>query len=278
MWVSNPERLAREAIPQYYPHSSYASWTRALHAHSFRKLTPSTWGHPDFHRDRPEAAATIGRRRPVPKHQKASSSRVEPAELSLAELSLAPLVPQLDDDNSSTTTTEFFAGAEGGAEDAAEGVEGSAEGAGAEGGEGCGEEVGQEGCVGGGEILGSCDDLEKDKEKPTSTSLQKPSPVQAARLEALREQIVREREAMRQLKALVEKLEAQVTRARREELQQRSQVVQLASWVATAFAASAGIPMPSPLESAAALAEPRKPGAGELCSESSRLLICSAAS
>mmetsp|Transcript_16656 Transcript_16656/g.35360 ORF Transcript_16656/g.35360 Transcript_16656/m.35360 type:complete len:230 (-) Transcript_16656:59-748(-) len=77
IWVSNPERLGREHIPKYYDHSSYASWTRALHAHSFRKLTPSTWSHPSFHRDRPEAASTIVRKRPP--HRGGKPAREEKA-------------------------------------------------------------------------------------------------------------------------------------------------------------------------------------------------------
>jgi len=60
-----------------FPLRRYASWTRALHAHSFRKLTPSTWSHPSFHRDRPEAASTIVRKRPP--HRGGKPAREEKA-------------------------------------------------------------------------------------------------------------------------------------------------------------------------------------------------------
>lgn len=275
MWVSNPERMAREAIPQYYPHSSYASWTRALHAHSFRKLSPSTWGHPDFHRDRPEAAATIGRRRPTAKKpaagQPAASRSVEAAlseeqddALSLAALSLAPLTAQRDDDDDGRTTTT--------AEGDAEGDECGSEG------EKCGEKCEGEDC---GAAPGR-DEVQQQEavegETSTAAAKEKPSPVQAARLAALREQIVREREAMRQLTAAVEKLEAQVTRARREELQQRSQVVQLASWVATA-AATSGLKMPASLAGMPSLESAiRELDVSRDAIAPSPLLICSAAS
>lgn len=234
MWVSNPERLAREDIPKYYPHSSYASWTRALHAHQFRKLTPSTWRHPDFHRDRPEAAATIARRRPN-RPSKQAAGTLESLRPSEADdvLALGPLVPQHDDEAGSA-------------------AEGSADASGEE------EQAASEG---GRDVKAA----------------EQPSPVVAARLAALREQIVRERAAMQQLKGVIERLEAHVTRARREELQLRSQVVQLASWVATAFAKE-GMKLPmNSLAATAQLAEsmpPMKPA----IEPAPPLLICSAAS
>jgi len=66
-WVSNPERLARDIIPKYFGHSSYASLTRSLHAHSFNKITSNNiWSHPSFRRDSPALAKTITRKRPRP--------------------------------------------------------------------------------------------------------------------------------------------------------------------------------------------------------------------
>ena len=41
MWVSNPERLAREDIPKYYPHSSCVRRLACRPATSFH----THWGH-----------------------------------------------------------------------------------------------------------------------------------------------------------------------------------------------------------------------------------------
>ena len=61
-WVSNPDGLASRVVPNYFEHSSYASFTRSLNAHGFHKLTASTWSHPLFHRDKPEQLGQIGRK------------------------------------------------------------------------------------------------------------------------------------------------------------------------------------------------------------------------
>jgi len=52
-------------------------------------------------------------------------------------------------------------------------------------------------------------------------------------------QIIREKQLARQLKNMLEQLEANATRARREELQLRHSVVQLAQWIATTAMAPA---------------------------------------
>jgi len=53
IWISNPERLAATIIPQFFDHASYASLHRSLNSYDFHKVTPSTWKHPLFRRDRP---------------------------------------------------------------------------------------------------------------------------------------------------------------------------------------------------------------------------------
>jgi hypothetical protein len=86
VWVSNPERLARDVIPKFFGHSSYASLTRSLHAHSFNKISATDWTHPSFTRDQPELAKGITRKR--------SRSKEAPAQ-SAAEPELPPLRPVL---------------------------------------------------------------------------------------------------------------------------------------------------------------------------------------
>jgi len=76
VWVSNPERLARDVIPSYFGHSSYASLTRSLHAHSFNKISATDWTHPAFTRDEPELAKTITRKRPRAKEAPVSTALV----------------------------------------------------------------------------------------------------------------------------------------------------------------------------------------------------------
>jgi len=181
-WVSNPERLAREDIPQYYGHSSYASWTRALHAHSFRKLTPSTWAHPNFHRDDPEAAALISRKR---------SSRTKPNMKVIALPEPATSSTMTNKDNGSSNSSDV------------------------------------------------------QKVEAVDQKVEPSKEVQA-RLSVLREQIARERKTQNELNALLEKMNAETTRARREELQLRYMVVQIAQWISTAaatpgFAAATGL-------------------------------------
>jgi len=207
VWVSNPERLAREHIPAYYDHSSYASWTRALHAHSFRKLTPSTWSHPDFHRDRPESASSIVRKRPPhrggPRIRAAdplfavagnTNSGARQSRVSQKEEELLHLPPLR------ATESEERAGAA--VEDAT-------------------------------------------TRSATSSAVappplrEEPSPEVAARLRKLRERIVQEKQAVREMRTMLEALEAHATRARREELQLRHSVVHLAKWIATAAMAPA---------------------------------------
>jgi len=207
VWVSNPERLAREHIPAYYDHSSYASWTRALHAHSFRKLTPSTWSHPDFHRDRPESASSIVRKRPPhrggPRIRAAdplfavagnTNSGARQSRVSQKEEELLHLPPLR------ATESEERAGAA--VEDAT-------------------------------------------TRSATSSAVappplrEEPSPEVAARLRKLRERIVQEKQAVREMRTMLEALEAHATRARREELQLRHSVVHLAKWIATAAMESA---------------------------------------
>jgi len=217
IWVSNPERLGREHIPKYYDHSSYASWTRALHAHSFRKLTPSTWSHPSFHRDRPEAASTIVRKRPP--HRGGKPAREEKAllaepkatrvkrkdkDLKLLDTAIDKAVESLPPLTACAVKEEI--------ERQATQTKAAAAAAAA-----------------------SADTLEAGDTKKSSV----PTPEQAKRLAALKEQIIREKQLARQLKNMLEQLEANATRARREELQLRHSVVQLAQWIATTAMAPA---------------------------------------
>lgn len=81
VWVSNPERLARDVIPKFFGHSSYASLTRSLHAHSFNKISATDWTHPSFTRDEPELAKAITRKRPRSKEAPAESAATSEPEL-----------------------------------------------------------------------------------------------------------------------------------------------------------------------------------------------------
>jgi len=234
IWVSNPERLAREHISQYYDHSSYASWTRALHAHSFRKLTPSTWSHPEFHRDRPEAANAIVRKRPPHRGGKPARSKEEPPVL---------MEPKASKTSKATRVTKVGKGPKTSTvEDTEEDTEE--------------EELMQ--LLQLPPLRATASDDSADQEEPgesdtetveesdfvqvrprPAASMDQPSPQVAARLQKLREQILREKEVARQLRAMLEQLEAHATRARREELQLRHSVVQLAEWIATTAMAPA---------------------------------------
>uniref|UniRef100_A0A7S0Q1P5 HSF-type DNA-binding domain-containing protein n=1 Tax=Coccolithus braarudii TaxID=221442 RepID=A0A7S0Q1P5_9EUKA len=192
VWVSNPERLAREHIPAYYDHSSYASWTRALHAHSFRKLGPSRWSHPEFHRDRPEIAASIVRKRPP--HRGGTPATLTIVEgVNGAKAKLKEEMEQLQLPPLRATTS-----AEG--EDESEDTE-------------------------------DCTAEERPPSLPSAP--EEPSPEIVERLRKLRQQILAEKAIVRQMRGLLEQLEANATRARREELQLRHSVVQLADWIAT---------------------------------------------
>mmetsp|Transcript_7937 Transcript_7937/g.23809 ORF Transcript_7937/g.23809 Transcript_7937/m.23809 type:complete len:280 (-) Transcript_7937:663-1502(-) len=88
VWVTNPERLARDVIPKYFGHSSYASLTRSLHAHSFNKISSTDWMHPAFTRDEPEKAKTITRKRP-------RSKEAPPAISAAITANADPLFPPL---------------------------------------------------------------------------------------------------------------------------------------------------------------------------------------
>lgn len=60
--VKNPERLANLVLPQFFRHSQYASWVRALNAYSFKKAATGQWEHPHFHRDKPHLLKKIQRK------------------------------------------------------------------------------------------------------------------------------------------------------------------------------------------------------------------------
>lgn len=60
--VRNPERLANFVLPQFFRHSQYASWVRALNAYSFKKAATGQWEHPHFHRDKPHLLKKIQRK------------------------------------------------------------------------------------------------------------------------------------------------------------------------------------------------------------------------
>jgi len=70
--VKKPERLASLVLPQFFRHSQYASWVRALNAYHFKKVSTGQWSHACFHRDKPELLKKIVRKgretatRPVP--------------------------------------------------------------------------------------------------------------------------------------------------------------------------------------------------------------------
>ena len=69
--IKKPERLASLILPQFFRHSQYASWVRALNAYHFKKVATGQWQHPCFHRDRPELLKRI-----VRKPREAAASRV----------------------------------------------------------------------------------------------------------------------------------------------------------------------------------------------------------
>ena len=60
--VKNPERLANVVLPQFFRHSQYASWVRALNAYTFKKAATGQWEHPYFHRDKPHLLKKIQRK------------------------------------------------------------------------------------------------------------------------------------------------------------------------------------------------------------------------
>ena len=60
--VKKPERLASLVLPQFFRHSQYASWVRALNAYNFKKVGAGQWEHPCFHRDKPELLKNVVRK------------------------------------------------------------------------------------------------------------------------------------------------------------------------------------------------------------------------
>lgn len=60
--VKKPERLASLVLPQFFRHSQYASWVRALNAYNFKKVGVGQWEHPCFHRDKPELLKKVVRK------------------------------------------------------------------------------------------------------------------------------------------------------------------------------------------------------------------------
>ncbi len=60
--VKNAERLASRVLPQYFRHSQYASWVRALNAYGFRKDGADRWKHPSFKRGEPALLNGIRRK------------------------------------------------------------------------------------------------------------------------------------------------------------------------------------------------------------------------
>ena len=60
--VKKPERLASVVMPQFFRHSQYASWVRALNAYNFKKVSAGQWEHPYFQRDKPELLKKIVRK------------------------------------------------------------------------------------------------------------------------------------------------------------------------------------------------------------------------
>lgn len=65
--VRNPERLTREVFPQFFRHTQYSSFVRALNAYQFRKTRPGQWTNPNFQRDRPDLLKNITRKVAKPK-------------------------------------------------------------------------------------------------------------------------------------------------------------------------------------------------------------------
>lgn len=59
--VTNPERMQREVLPQFFRHSQYSSWVRAMNAYQFRKVGPGRWTNPNFKRGKPELLKNITR-------------------------------------------------------------------------------------------------------------------------------------------------------------------------------------------------------------------------
>jgi len=76
-------------------------------------------------------------------------------------------------------------------------------------------------------------------EEGAATRVLTASASEAARLRKLRERVLSEKQAVCQMRVVLEQLEAHATRARREELQLRHLVVHLAEWIATAAMAPA---------------------------------------
>jgi len=249
VWVSNPERLGRELIPKYYGHSSYASWTRALHAHSFHKISPSTWAHPKFHRDLPVLNDIVRKKanksRPAAAASgsdqvgQSSSWTLDPLQHVAMERpeSLERLV-LFADDLVEKETLEF-------ADDflAELGC--------------CGDELFSERSLESCEVCdfsSACDfssesgvssEAGRDEpdyhERPHPGTLRRtghervpvPSSEVAARLKSLREQISLERKCTQQLKATIEKMEAHSTQVRNEELELRNHVNSLNELIST---------------------------------------------
>lgn len=71
--VTNPERLSTTVLPQYFRHSQYASWVRALNAYDFKKSGVNQWSHPNFVRGCEELLPLI-RRKPPPSRVRAQQS------------------------------------------------------------------------------------------------------------------------------------------------------------------------------------------------------------
>ena len=72
--IKKPDRLASLILPQFFRHSQYASWVRALNAYHFKKVATGQWQHPCFHRDRPELLKKIVRKPREPASRPAQSS------------------------------------------------------------------------------------------------------------------------------------------------------------------------------------------------------------
>ena len=72
--IKKPDRLASLILPQFFRHSQYASWVRALNAYHFKKVATGQWQHPCFHRDRPELLKKVVRKPREPASRPAQSS------------------------------------------------------------------------------------------------------------------------------------------------------------------------------------------------------------
>ena len=108
VWVTNPERLARDVIPRFFGHCSYPSLSRSLHAHSFT-ISPgsnNTWHHMSFRRDAPALAKTIMRKRPKPNERRRPEAPQDPhvSRAPNAESALARLCEELREEEQAGET------------------------------------------------------------------------------------------------------------------------------------------------------------------------------